>query len=221
MKGKCTSLVSEATQLPRNTKGKEKRDKHKEEKMKKNLSAVLILFLISYSCIIKDNDVKSNEIILQTIGEAIDSITYGALDSAILVHTEKYPDNIKEITVKSFLEKESKIDFEEKEILGKLLFAIQDSVKVKLNNYKFKHNFITEDAKYYNHSSYFGYINLSNPIENNNSSLACYYLAINCFQINEAGCSVGFLILAERQGVDWKLKKHYPLWTGSSWEKIE
>lgn len=183
----------------------------------RNILLLFILFLISYSCKLRDNESTNNEIILRTLNVAIDSITYGSLDSVVLIHKEKYPDNIKEITLKSFLAKGSKIDSEERRLFEKLLFQIKDSVKLALNNYRFKHNLITEDTRY---SNSFGYVNLSNPIVNDNGSLACYYLAINCLQVNEDGCSVGFLILVEKEGENWKLKKPYQLWTGGSWEEV-
>lgn len=180
----------------------------------------MLVFLFIYSCGTRGYELNEEEVILQTLDVAIDSITFGALDSAVLVHSEKYPDNVKKTSLEAFLKKESKVDEQERIVVEKLLFLMQDSVKIKFDDFMFKHNLITENEERSKDSRYFGNISLSNPIVSKNGNIACYYLAINCFKINESGCSVGYLITVDKKDDIWSLRNFYQLWYGSAWKKV-
>ncbi len=170
------------------------------------------------------NEIKKDNIILQTIGVAIDSITYGALDSSVFVHAEKYPDKIKHLSLEALLKRKS-LGEAEASIAKKLLNKTDDSVELKFDNaHMFRQNVIiekiTDEYFYSKNPHYFGTINLTNPIVSDDGLLACYYFAINCPPaVQEDGCSLGFLIISERTEANfWKLKSYHQLWTGSAWQ---
>jgi len=181
----------------------------------------LILFscLIVFSCDIKRTDASKFEVVVQTVGYAIDSMTFGALDSVILIHKEKYPDKIKRMSIEAFLSTDPKINVNDRQLIEALLISVNDSVTVRTANIHSKHNLISEDIAYFDDPRYFGTISLSNPVMNENETLACYYLALNCFKINESGCSVGYLIIGEKFNGGWRVKRSFSLWIGSNFYK--
>ncbi len=175
---------------------------------------LIILALMLYACLEKEDDVQ--DIVMQTVGVALDSITFGALDSATLNHVEKYPNRIKKVTLDRFIKDATNLSGSHREILKILSNKIQDSVTIVFQDFRFKHNRIIEDdfqtIEY--DSSYFGSINMSNPVIDLEEGIGYYYLALNCFKYNVDGCSVGYLIYVGKENGKWRVLKTHQLWVG-------
>jgi hypothetical protein len=185
----------------------------------KKFQFILPVLLLS-ACL--EKEVIEQTMVMQTVGVALDSITFGALDSATLNHVEKYPNRIKKITLERFIKDATNLNESQKALLKILSHNIQDSVTIVFQNYRFKHNLIIEDdfqtIKY--DSSYFGSINLSNPVIDLDEEIGYYYLAINCFKFNVDGCSVGYLIYVGKKNNKWHVLRTYQLWVGEAMKPL-
>ncbi|MCE2998077.1 MAG: hypothetical protein ACK5PC_00390 [Cyclobacteriaceae bacterium] len=174
----------------------------------------IILAFILYACLEKQD--HGQDIVMQTVGVALDSITFGALDSATLNHVEKYPNRIKKVTLDRFIKDATNLSGSQIALLKTLSNKIQDSVTIVFQDYRFKHNLIIEDdfqtIEY--DSSYFGSINMSNPVIDLEEEIGYYYLALNCFKYNVDGCSVGYLIYVGKENGKWRVLRTYQLWVG-------
>lgn len=179
-----------------------------------------MLFIMLSACL--EKEIVEQAFVMQTVGVALDSITFGALDSATLNHVEKYPNRIKKVTLDRFIKDAKNLSSSQIALLKTLSNKIQDSVTIVLQGYRFKHNLIIEDdfqAIEYD-SSYFGSINMSNPVIDLEEEIGYYYLALNCFKYNVDGCSVGYLIYVGKGNGKWRVLKTHQLWVGEAMKPL-
>jgi hypothetical protein len=179
------------------------------------LCAILLQF---NSCVEKENSSRES-VITQTISMALDSLSIDLIDSSTLIHFE-YRSKIKKTYMNRFIISNSqKVDKVKLELVQKLIDTRADSlVKYRFDNFQFRTNLIVErspqNEKYFSEKNYFGTVNITDPVFDNEERVACYYLALNCSG-KYSGCSVGALIFVEHaQDNTWLLKEIYPIWEG-------
>lgn len=176
--------------------------------MKRWIIALVGLILIQ-ACANNQNELKHEAIIIETIDSAINYFSFNELDSAILIHTEFYPDNAKILSIGKI---KSEIDREMIPLVEKLEEKLKDSVLFKFHEFKFKNNLIIENNAnnegYFSHPNYFGTINISDPAISTDGKFACYYLGINC----DEDCSRGFLVITGKANEKWRVKKQIQVW---------
>lgn len=180
------------------------------------LHTILFLFI---SCFEKEKSI-SESIIDHTISMALDSLSIHLIDSSTLIHFE-YKSKIKKTYMRRFIvSNNQKVDKVKIDLVQKLIDTQADSlVNYRFNNFHFRTNLIVErspqNEKYYDEKNYFGTINITDPVIDNEERMACYYLALNCSG-KYLRCSVGALIFVEHaQDNTWLLKEVYPIWEGS------
>ena len=97
--------------------------------------ASVILLIIGFGCSYTQK-VNPSAIIFDTVGNAIDKMTYNTLDSVIFIHTEHYPDNLKRFSLDRL--KDGGLDSTEKRLKDKLKSSVMDSVDLKFKGFEFK-----------------------------------------------------------------------------------
>ncbi|HQQ98969.1 MAG TPA: hypothetical protein PLX35_16975 [Cyclobacteriaceae bacterium] len=182
----------------------------------RNIFYATTLALFVLACTNNRRDHLANLVIDQTIDSVLSFATQGITGTAILIHSEYYPNELKTGTVVSVFESKEFIIETERKVIEDLIKLTYDSVKFQFSVYKRALNGDTivifeegsAQSEFYLDPNYRGSINITDA--SYNEKFGCYYFAYNCGN----GCSRGYFVSVRKNDELWVIDRIIPVWRG-------
>lgn len=166
------------------------------------MKRLFYIFLIAVCTCTTDRH-STDEVIIKTVGAALDSATYASLENEILVHIELPNEPLKSMSIENLFRKyEDEFSPQEQNLLKDLYQKSLNGVDFKFpRGFKFRSNTIVEGSPKKNTPG-FGHLSLVDAVINNESNQAAYYFALDCADVDPK-CSFGYVAFVKKVGDEW------------------